>query len=252
MYSKEELFFRSYALLGQERINKLQNSTAMIFGVGGVGGYLAEALVRSCIKKLILVDADVVDKTNINRQLIATVDTIAKDKVDVARQRFQSINPYTQIECIKAFYLPQEPVAIPEDVDIVLDCIDTISAKMHLMEQCAKLQKPLISCMGMGNKFSPENIQLSRLEKTENDPLCRVIRRLAKQRGLKNIKVIYSKAKSAHCNVSTRSNKATPGSLPYVPSVAGLFMAYYAASILMEDLPKDSFIPMLNNIYKDS
>ncbi len=226
-----EYFQRSEALLGEEFLNKLQGSCAMVFGVGGVGGYALEALARGGVGKIIIVDNDNVAPSNINRQLVALSSTIGQAKVDVAAKRVKDINPTVIIEPIKAFYLPDSPVDIPSDVNIILDCIDTVSAKLHIMETAAIRGIPLISCMGMGNRYNPEQVCISKLNKTSGDPLCKVLRRETKKRGLQNITVVYSKEEAAKPGLVI-NGKPSPASLPYVPSVGGLYMAYLACETL--------------------
>ncbi|MDY5731369.1 MAG: tRNA threonylcarbamoyladenosine dehydratase [Eubacteriales bacterium] len=231
----KDLLARSYALLGEENMQTLHNTCAMVFGLGGVGGHCAEALARAGLKKLYLVDKDVVAESNINRQLIATVHSIGKPKTLLAKERLQAINPFIELVEIQAFYLPENPIPIPEDVDVVLDCIDTISAKIHIMQTCAARNIPMLSCMGMGNRTNPANITHTTLDKTQNDPLCKVMRKLAKERGIQNVHVIYSTEIPIKCNLSDTSNKATPGSLPFVPSVGGIHMAHAACEAVLKN-----------------
>lgn len=231
-----DLLARSYALYGEENMQKITASCAIVFGLGGVGGHCAEALVRAGLKKIYLVDKDVVTPSNINRQLLASYENIGQDKTRIAKERFSQINPYIELVEMKRFYLPKDPVEIPEDVNIILDCIDTISAKIHLLEVAAARKLPLLSCMGMGNRFDPSRIRLSKLDKTQNDPLCKVMRKLAKERGLSHISVIYSEEIPQKCNLSDSPNKATPASLPFVPSVAGLHMAAAACNAICGDI----------------
>lgn len=237
----KDILARSYALYGEENMKKINATCAIIFGLGGVGGHCAEALVRAGLKKIYLVDKDVVAPSNLNRQLLASYENIGEDKTRLAKERFSKINPFIELVEMKRFYLPEDPVEVPEDVDIILDCIDTISAKIHLMEVAAVRKLPLLSCMGMGNRFDPGRIRLSKLDKTQNDPLCKVMRKLAKERGLSHITVIYSEEIPQKCNLSDSPNKATPASLPFVPSVAGLHMAAAACNAICADIT--AFIP---------
>ncbi len=234
--SVNELFARSYALYGEENMQKFHKTTAIVFGLGGVGGHCAESLVRIGFRKLYLVDKDVVAASNINRQILAAHKHIGEDKTALARARFADINPYIELVEMKRFYLPENPVDIPEDVDIIFDCIDTIAAKIHLIETAAKLRKPIISCMGMGNRFDPSHIQVAALEKTRNDPLSKVMRKLAKERGIRNVTVVCSDELPHKCNLSDNPNKAVPGSLPFVPSVAGITMAAHACNAIVQDI----------------
>lgn len=243
VYNEDEVFARSSALIGEESLSKIRSSVAMVFGLGGVGGHCAESLVRAGIKKLYIVDKDCVSPSNINRQIIAKYENIDKEKTVEAKKRFESISPFTEIVAINAFYLPENPVDIPDDVDIVLDCIDTISAKIHIMETCAIKQIALIVSMGMGNRLEPEQISFTKLEKTSNDPLSRVLRRLARERGISNVNVVYSKEIAKKINLSEGSKKATPASLPFVPSVAGIIMSCHACEALINNIT--SLIPVI-------
>ncbi|NMD38622.1 MAG: tRNA threonylcarbamoyladenosine dehydratase [Christensenellaceae bacterium] len=235
-------FQRSKALLGEEFIDKLHNSRAMIFGIGGVGSYALEAVARADVGNIIIVDNDVVAPSNINRQLIALSSNIGESKVDVALRRVKDINPDADVKAIKAFYLPDSPVEIPDNVNIVLDCIDTVSAKLHIMETCAKKNIALISCMGMGNRYNPQLIKIGKLNKTSGDPLCKVLRRETKKRGISNITVVYSTEEAAKPGLIV-DGKPSPASLPYVPSVGGLYMAYMACEALGGRQDILNFIP---------
>lgn len=231
-----ELFARSYALYGEENMRRIHNTCAMVFGLGGVGGHCAEALVRAGLKKLYLVDKDVVSASNVNRQILATYEDIGKDKTALAKARFSRIHPQVELVERKHFYLPEDPVEIPEDVDLILDCIDTVSAKIHLIETAARRGIAIISCMGMGNRFEPALIRVGKLHQTSNDPLCRVMRKLARERGIHDVTVVYSEELPQSCNLSDNPHKAVPGSLPFVPSVAGLHMAACACKAICSGL----------------
>lgn len=244
VYKEADVFARSSALLGDEALKKLRSSVAMVFGLGGVGGHCAESLLRVGLKKLYIVDKDSVAPSNINRQILAKYSNIGISKAEIAKLRFESISPFTEIVAINAFYLPESPVAIPEDVDIVLDCIDTVSAKIHIMQTCAMQNKALISSMGMGNRFDPSAISFAKLDKTTCDPLARVLRKLARERNIKNINVVYSKEIAKNINLSDSSKKATPASLPFVPSTAGILMAYHACDALINDI--SLLIPLIH------
>lgn len=234
--SHEELFARSYALLGNDNMHLLKTRTAIVYGLGGVGGHCAEALVRMGIKKLYIVDKDSVSASNINRQIITCYTNIAKSKVMVAKERFESISPFTEIIGIEAFYTKDNPICIPNDVDIVLDCIDTISAKLDIIKQCATKNFALICSMGMGNRLDPSKVCFSKLDKTSYDPLSRVMRKLARDNSLQNISVVYSTECAKDINLSNNSAKATPASITFVPSVAGILMAYHATMAMLNNI----------------
>lgn len=224
-------------LLGKQNIEKLQNSSITIFGLGGVGSYTIEALARSGIGTFNLIDSDTVDITNLNRQLIATHNTIGKYKVSVSKERILSINPNAKVYTHNIFYNTEENYKIDETCDYIIDAIDTISSKISIICAAQKLNIPIISCMGTGNKLDPTQFEISDIYKTSVCPLCRVMRHELKKKNIEKLKVVFSKEtpiKSfAH---ASRSTKLTPGSVPFVPGVAGLIIA----SEVIKDLLKCS------------
>ena len=237
-------FSRTELLFGKEAMDKLQNSRVAVFGIGGVGGYVCEALVRSGVYHFDLIDDDQVCLTNLNRQIIATRKTIGQYKVDVMRERILEINPDADVSVHKCFFLPENADEFPfEEYDYVVDAVDTVTAKIELVMKAQENGVPIISSMGAGNKLDPSAFKVADIYKTRVDPLARVMRREMKKRGVKKLKVVYSeedpKRPIEDMAVSCRNNcicppgaqhKCTerrdiPGSTAFVPSVAGLIIA---------------------------
>ena len=226
-YSRTEL------LIGAEGMNLLKGSSVMVFGVGGVGSHCIEALARSGIGNLILIDNDTVSLTNINRQSIAYHSTIGQFKTAVMAERIRDIDPSIKVKTYETFVLPENLAAILDDeerIDYIIDAIDTVSAKIALVEEAVKRGIRLISSMGTGNKLHPELFEIDDLSKTSVCPLCRVMRRELKQRGILHLKVLYSKEKPI--DISGRetgedpgARRSVPGSISFVPPVAGLLIA---------------------------
>lgn len=225
--SKEE-FSRTAMLLGEDAIDTLSDKKIALFGVGGVGGYAAEALARTGIGAFILIDNDTVSRSNINRQIIALDSTVGRPKVQVMAERIRSINPDACVQPLQMFYLPENADTIDlSECDYVIDCIDTVSAKLELATRCRALGIPLISSMGTGNKTDPMGFLVADLAKTSICPLARVMRRELKQRGITHMKVVYSKEEPVHPieKSLTERGKAVPASMPFVPPAAGLLIA---------------------------
>lgn len=237
-------FSRTELLFGREAMDKLQNSRVAVFGIGGVGGYVCEALVRSGVYHFDLIDDDQVCLTNLNRQIIATRKTVGQYKVDVMRERILEINPDADVSVHKCFFLPENADEFPfEEYDYVVDAVDTVTAKIELVMKAQEKRVPIISSMGAGNKLDPSAFKVADIYKTRVDPLARVMRREMKKRGVKKLKVVYSeedpKRPIEDMAVSCRNNcicppgaqhKCTerrdiPGSTAFVPSVAGLIIA---------------------------
>ena len=191
---KAEIFQRTKLLLGEENFLKLQNSTVAIFGIGGVGSFTAEALARSGVGHLILIDKDNIDVTNINRQIHALTSTVGKSKVEVMRERILQINPAAEVETVQKFYLPGEDAEnfFVCDYDYVVDAIDTISAKINLVCECQKRGIKIISSMGAGNKLDPTRFKVADIFQTSVDPVAKVLRKKFKELGIKNLKVVWS------------------------------------------------------------
>lgn len=215
-------------IIGKEATKNLQNKTVAIFGVGGVGGYVLESLVRSGVGHIVIIDNDVVSESNINRQIIATTKTIGLAKVDVAEERAKEINPDVEIIKYKTFYLPENRNQFDfGKYDYVVDAIDTVTAKIDIILQCKLLNVPIISAMGAGNKMNPTMLEVSDISKTEMDPLCKVMRRELRNRGINHLKVVYSKEKALEPleHIETNGKRSTPGSSAFVPATAGLIIA---------------------------
>ncbi len=218
-------FIRTEALIGKEAFAKLKGSRIAVFGVGGVGGYAAEALARSGVGHIALIDNDIVAKSNINRQIIATDETIGIKKVAAAKARIESINPSCVVEVYDIFYMPQTHFDFSQ-FDYIIDAVDTVTAKLSIIENANKAGVPIISCMGTGNKLHPELLEISDIHKTSVCPLARVMRNECRKRGIKKLKVVYSKEKPIEQHIKLQSGeKPTPASIAFVPASAGLMMA---------------------------
>ena len=237
-------FSRTELLLGKDAMERLASSRVAVFGIGGVGGYACEALVRSGVGAIDLVDDDRVCLTNLNRQLIATRKTVGRLKTEVMQERLQEINPNVKVQLHTCFFLPENADSFSfADYDYVVDAVDTVSAKLALVEQCARTNTPIISCMGAGNKLDPTAFRVADIYKTRVDPLARVMRRELKKRGIRKLKVVYSEEQPlrpiedmtiscrAHCicppgtKRHCTDRRDIPGSTAFVPSVAGLILA---------------------------
>lgn len=227
MKVKEE-HIRSAMLLGEGGIKKLTAAKVAVFGVGGVGGYVCEALARAGVGELHLFDNDVVSLSNINRQIIALHSTVGRPKVEVMRERILDINPDCKVVTHQVFYLPENANNFPlAGFDYVADAIDTVSAKIELAVRCTAAGIPLISAMGTGNKLDATRFVVTDLSKTSGCPLARVMRRELKARGIGHLKVVYSteEAKKPIALTEEEGARIPPASLPFVPPVAGLIMA---------------------------
>ena len=218
-------FLRTESLIGKDNVDKLKKSTVAIFGLGGVGSYVLEGLARAGVGNFVLVDKDDVDVTNINRQIIATHDTVGKPKVEVSKQRVLSINPNANIKIYKQFFMPETDGILDDSIDYIVDAIDTVTAKIELVVRANKLNIPIISCMGTGNKLDPTKFEVSDIYKTSVCPLAKIMRKELKARNINKLKVVYSKEEPKNINLSNNKNKATPASISFVPSVAGLIIA---------------------------
>ncbi|MCI5869941.1 MAG: tRNA threonylcarbamoyladenosine dehydratase [Dorea sp.] len=224
-------FSRTELLIGEENIQKLKASTVMVLGVGGVGSHCIEALARSEVGRLILVDNDTVSLTNINRQSIAFHSTIGKYKTQVMKARIQDICPQTEVVTHEMFVLPENvDILFQEKPDYIIDAIDTVTAKLVLVEKAKEHNIPIISCMGTGNKLHAELFEITDISKTSVCPLCKVMRKELKTRGITHLKVLYSKEKPV--DISGRDSgedkgqrRSIPGSVSFVPPVAGILIA---------------------------
>ena len=218
-------FSRTELLIGKEGIEKLQNAKVAVFGIGGVGSFVVEGLVRTGVGNFILVDDDKVCLTNLNRQIIATRKTVGKPKVEVAKERILEINPNAKVEIYQQFFMPDSEEILDNTVDYIVDAVDTVTAKIELVMRANKLDIPIISSMGTGNKLDPSKLKITDIYKTNICPLAKVMRKELKQRNIENVKVLYSKEEPIKQPCDNKSAKPVPGSISFVPSVAGLIIA---------------------------
>lgn len=242
----KEQYIRTAMLFGEEAVERLQNKRVIVFGVGGVGGHVVEVLARSGVGAIDLVDHDTVACSNINRQLIATYDTLGRKKIEVMAERIRSIQPTCKVTLWDTFYLPEECEKFPfAEYDYIVDAIDTVTAKIDLVLQAEKAHVPIISSMGTGNKLDPTRLTVTDIYKTSVCPLAKVMRRELKKREIKRLKVVYSTeealtpisgivAEDAEPKEEQVSRKATPGSNAFVPATAGLLIG----SEVIKDLMK--------------
>ena len=219
---EEEWKSRTELLIGKENIQKLSKAKIIVYGIGGVGSFTVEGLVRAGVENIILVDNDVISPSNLNRQIHATISNIGKLKVDCMKERILSINPKINVET----YIPQdiehgEEILIDDSIDYVVDAVDTITTKLKLIQRAKEKQIPIISCMGTGNKLDPTKFEITDIYKTSVCPLAKVMRKELKKRGIKNLKVLYSKEEPIKHEMESR----TPASISFVPSVAGMIIA---------------------------
>ena len=220
-------FSRTAILIGEEGVERLKKSRVEVFGVGGVGGYVVEALARSGVGALDLIDKDLVSESNINRQIIALHSTIGQMKTEVAAARARDINPNIVVRTHNVFYLPETAAEFDfSQYNYVVDAIDTVSGKIALIERAKACNVPVLSCMGAGNKLNAVAFEVADITKTSVCPLARVMRRELKKRGIEHVKVVYSKEEPLPSPlIDEESGKAVPGSIAFVPSVAGLILA---------------------------
>ena len=234
MTMKEE-FSRTELLFSKEKMDKLAKAKVIVFGVGGVGGHLTEALARSGIGHIAIVDKDDVEASNINRQLVALHSTIGKSKVEVLKERLLDINPDLVVEAYQKFYLPENEEEFDlSKYDYVIDAVDNISEKISLVVRANKLGVPIISALGAGNKLDPTRLEVSDIYKTSVDPLAKILRHELKKRDIKHLKVVYSKEEPIKVNELNERNRAITGSTSFVPSSMGLIIA----SEVIKDLIK--------------
>ena len=229
-------YSRTRLLLGSEGVDRLRSAHVALFGLGGVGGYAAEALARAGIGRIDLIDNDTVRLTNLNRQMLALHSTLGQYKVDAAAARIRDIDPTIEVRTFKTFYLPETANQFDfTQYDYVLDAIDTVTGKLALMQQARDAGIPIISCMGTGNKLDPTGFKVADISKTSGCALSRVIRKECAKRGIKGVKVVYSEElpmevendaeEMAQSREAGSSRRSLPGSTPFVPGVAGLIMA---------------------------
>ena len=225
---------RTEMLLGEAAMERLFKARVAVFGIGGVGGYVVEALARSGVGTLDLIDNDIVSLSNLNRQIIATHDVIGRPKVEVAKERVLSINPEAVVNAHQIFYLPDTPSSLNfKDYDYVVDAIDTVTGKIGLVMEAQKAGVPIICCMGTGNKLDPSALRVADIYQTSVCPLARVMRRELKKRGVEALKVVYSREtpvepysnSPAFAGMPASEKNAVPGSTAFVPAAAGLILA---------------------------
>lgn len=233
----ENQFHRQEILIGEDKVQLLKEKRIAIFGVGGVGSAIVEALARAGIYNFDLIDNDKVSLTNINRQLIATFDTLDKDKVEVMKERILSINKEAKVNVYKCFFLPENSSDFDfSKYDYVIDAVDTVSAKIEIIKKAKEANVPIISSMGTGNKLNPTMFEISDIFKTSVCPLAKVMRHELKKRNIKNVKVVYSKEEPLKPIIQIQENgRNIPGSISFVPPVAG----YIIASEVIKDLIKN-------------
>lgn len=213
-------FSRTERLIGADALLKLKNANIIIFGLGGVGSYVAEALARSGIGKMTVVDKDIIDITNINRQLYALHSTVGKKKAQAAKERIADINPECQVTAVTKMYLPENSSEFNlSQYNYIIDAVDNVTAKIDLAVKSQELNVPVISSMGTGNKLDATAFKIADIYKTDTCPLCRIMRKELKAHNVKKLKVLYS------TEVPKRDGERTPASISYVPSVAGLIIA---------------------------
>ena len=227
----DQQFSRTQLLLGEAAMERLQNARVAIFGIGGVGGYTAEALARSGVGSLDLIDSDTVSVTNINRQILATHSTVGRQKVEVAKERILDINPHARVTVWPVFYTPDTADQFDfSQYDYIVDAIDTVTGKLCLAERAFAAKTPIISCMGAGNKLCGTAFQVADISKTTICPLARVMRKELKKRGISHMKVVYSTEEAltpvgAEEEAAAIGKRQIPGSTSYIPGIAGLLLA---------------------------
>ncbi len=229
-----EQYARILKLINADQLAPIQNKKVVIVGVGGVGGFALETLVRFGIKNISVIDNDTVDITNLNRQIISDYNVLGQNKVEIALQRALSINPNGNFRGDNVF-LNQDNLAefIPNDSDYILDCCDTVTTKIALIKFAKERNIPIICAMGTGNRLDPSKILVTDIYKTNNDPLAKIMRRLCKDNNVKKLEVVTSS------ELPVKTHDRTPGSTPFVPSVAGIFMASYVVNKWLKDLKKE-------------
>lgn len=234
-------FSRTELLLGREAIQKLKQARVAVFGIGGVGGYVCEALARSGVGTLDLIDHDVVSITNINRQIIANHSTLGRYKTEVMKERILDINPEATVNIFECFFLPENADQFPFDAyDYVVDAVDTVTAKLELVMRAKEKKVPIISSMGAGNKLRADLFRVEDIYKTKVCPLAKVMRRELKKRNIRELKVVYSeeeplKPDTKRCETKGAGERPAPGSVAFVPSVAGLILAGEVVRDLIRD-----------------
>ncbi len=233
----KEMYSRTQMLIGEKALDKLKSSHVIVFGAGGVGGYVIEALARSFIGAITVVDNDVVSVSNINRQILAVHDSVGRLKVDVAKERILAINPDCKVEAKDTFFLPENSMQFDfTQYDYIVDAVDTVSAKLELAKIAQRLGVPIISSMGTGNKLHPEMLEISDIYKTSVCPLARAMRNLCKKNRIRKLKVVYSKEEPKSVIKEFENGKAVPASSAFVPATAGLIIASAVVNDLISNI----------------
>ena len=233
----QEPFIRTEVVIGKQNIEKIKKKRVAVFGIGGVGGYVVEALARSGIGEIDIIDNDTVAMTNINRQIVATRSTIGQYKVDVAEKRILDINPEAIVHKYTTFYLPEKRQEFDfSKYDYVVDAIDTVTAKIDMVLYAKQTKTPIISCMGCGNRLDPTQLEITDIYKTKNDPLAKVMRHELKKRHINKLKVVCSKELPVKTQYTEDGvhKRSVPGSTAFVPSVAGLMAASWIVRELIQ------------------
>ena len=215
----ETVYSRTEMMLGQDAVDRLKASHVAVFGIGGVGGFVTEALARAGVGKITLIDSDRVSVSNINRQIIALHSTVGRYKTEVMKERIADINPECEARAINEFYSEENPIDL-DDFDYIADCIDSVKSKLHLITEAKKEDIQIISSMGAGNKLDPTRFKVADISKTHTDPLAKVMRTELRKRGINHLKTVFSDEPPI-----TPSGERTPGSISFVPSVVGLIIA---------------------------
>lgn len=216
----ENQYTRTELLIGKEGIEKLKKAKVVVFGIGGVGSFVVEGLARAGIGSFILIDNDEVSESNLNRQLIATTKTIGQAKVEIAKERILEINPNAKVEIHQEFFMPESEDIFDTSANYIVDAIDTVTAKIEIIVRANKLNIPIISSMGTGNKMDPTRFEIADIYKTSVCPLAKVMRKELRARNIEKLKVLYSKEEPIK-----QAERTAPGSISFVPSVAGLIIA---------------------------
>ena len=216
----ENQYTRTELLIGKEGIEKLKKAKVVIFGIGGVGSFVVEGLARAGIGSFILIDSDEVSESNLNRQLIATTKTVGRAKVEIAKERILEINPNAKVEIHREFFVPESEEIFDTSANYIVDAIDTVTAKIEIIVRANKLNIPIISSMGTGNKMDPTRFEIADIYKTSVCPLAKVMRKELRARDIKKLKVLYSREEPIK-----QAERTAPGSISFVPSVAGLIIA---------------------------
>ena len=224
----EKAFLRTQFLIGEENIKTLKNAHVAVFGIGGVGGFAIEALARSGVGKLTIFDSDVVEESNLNRQIISTEETVGMDKTAAAKLRFEKIAPDCNVAYKKEFYLPENSAFLYDwKPDYIIDAIDTVTAKLHIAEECKNRGIKLIMCLGTGNRLDPEKLRIGDISETAGSgcPLAKVIRKELKKRGIEKQTVLFSTEEAKKAALDSENGRHAPGSISFVPPAAGYILA---------------------------